>query len=150
MSIYNNPEMYAKETHITLEQAEIRCAHFRKLEELSYIAKKCPSCGQHTLVYEEGSYEEGYSSYVYCENDKLNIIEDGEEYESDCEFTSNVTKPYEAIRGVGDLDIVLMFAFDLQKNIKAVERMVGCQWSEFVENNTKQICNGGDLLETVR
>lgn len=150
MSIYNNPELYAKEANITLEQAEIRCTYFRKLEELNYLAKKCPSCGQHTLTFEEGSYEEGYGSYIYCDNDKLIQTENGEEYESDCEFTSDVEKSYEAICDVRDLDVVLMFGFDMQKSdIKEFEAMVGCKWSEFVENNTKRDCIGDELHEAI-
>lgn len=141
MALCDNSKEYAEKTLISLEQAEIRCEYFRKIKEKMYEAKKCPKCGEHTLEIEGGSYEEGINSYVYCENDKIIVIdEDGEEYETECDFTSDITKEFEPISDWYDFDVVLMFSLDIDSDgIKAVEEQIGCSWTEFVEKDTMDL-----------
>jgi hypothetical protein len=143
MSLCDNAKEYAEKTYITLEQAKIRCQYFIKLKAKIYEAKKCPKCGEHTLEIESGSYEEGYSSYVYCENDKIPTVdEDGDEYMEECDFTSDVTKEFEPISHWFDFDVVLMFSINIESDgIKAVEEQIGCSWSEFVEKDTNDLLN---------
>jgi hypothetical protein len=143
MSLCDNPKEYAKQTHISLEQAEIRCKYFKELKEKIHAARKCPKCGEHTLAIEGGSYEEGIQSYVYCENDKIPTIdEEGDEYMEECDFTSDVTKEFEPISHWYDFDVVLMFSIDIDRDgIKAIEKQIGCTWSDFVENDTKDLLN---------
>lgn len=143
MSIYDNPEQYAKEARTTLEQAEVRCAHFKQLAEKMEEIKKCPKCGARTLELEGGSYEEGIKEYVYCENDEVKEIdeEDGEEYFTECQFTSPITKEYQALDSYYDFDIVLEFASEIDElGLETIEKRIGLSWHEFVEkeNQTDQ------------
>lgn len=141
MSIYNVPKDYAAQTVMSLEQATIRCNHYKKIEEQSFEASKCPQCGQHTLAIECGSFEEGYSDFVYCENDKVTVTdEDGETYHTDCDFTSNVTKEYEPISHYYDFDEVLAFSIGIEQGgLASIESNIGCTWSEFVEKANKRL-----------
>ncbi|ALP36813.1 hypothetical protein ASL14_12210 [Paenibacillus sp. IHB B 3084] len=59
MNIYDNPEKFAKDLKISLEQAEMWCKNQKKIQEEIEQARLCPKCGKHTLEYEIGSYEEG-------------------------------------------------------------------------------------------
>lgn len=141
MSIYNNSEEYAKRTFMSLEQAEIRCEYFRKLQQKMYESKKCPKCGQHTLEIEGGSYEEGTKDYVYCENDKVSEIdEDGEKYLADCDYTSDVDKEHEPISQWYDFDEVLALVIDFDRNDKKeVEEHIGCSWDKFIDTSNKKL-----------
>lgn len=141
MSIYNNPEVYAKKTLMTTEQAIIRCEHFKKLQQVMYEAKKCPKCRQHTLEIEGGSYEEGTQDYVYCENDKVTVNdEDGEEYLTDCDFTSDVEKEFEPISHWYDFDVVLAFSDNLERDGKdKAEIYIGSSWEEFVNASNEKL-----------
>lgn len=141
MSLYNDPKEYAAQTLMSLEQATIRCNHFKKLKDQIFKAKKCPQCGQHTLEIEGGSYEEGYNSFVYCENDAVNVTdEDGEIYQTDCDFTSNVKKEYEPISHYYDFDDVLAFSIHIKKDgLASVESSMGCSWSEFVKKANEKL-----------
>lgn len=140
MSIYNNPEQYAKETHMTLAQAEVRCAHFKQLAQKMEDIRTCPKCGKNTLELEGGSYEEGIKASVYCENDEVKVVdeEDGEEYFTDCDFTSPVTKEYQALDSYYDFDIVLEFAGEINEvGITEIEKRIGSSWNDFVEKENK-------------
>jgi len=140
--IYDNAEEYAKQTFTTLEQAKIRCDHYKKLQEQQHQAKKCPKCGQHTLEFETGCYEEGYGDYIYCENEKVEkvIDEDGEEFYKECDFTSKVTKNFEPIHHWWDFDEVLAFSIDIERDGKEeIEKQIGCTWTQFVENANKEL-----------
>lgn len=130
MSIYDNPKEYAEKTSITLEQANVRCKYYKELENKVNEARKCPECGGHTLELESGSYYEGTSDFIYCDNE-----------ENDCEFTSNVTEQFEPLLHGYDFDIVLYFGVNdiQQKDIKEVEDDIGCSWFDFVEKHNKEI-----------
>lgn len=141
MSIYNNIEEYAKQTFMTTEQATIRCAHFKELEQKTHEAKKCPKCGKHMLAIETGSYEEGTHDYVYCENEQVLVVdEDGDECFTDCDFTSDVETEYEPIWHWYDFDEVLAFSIELETEYKKeVETHIGSSWLEFVEASNKKL-----------
>lgn len=141
MSIYNNTEEYAKQTFMSLEQSEIRCKYFRKIQQKMHESKRCSKCGQHTLEIESGSYEEGTQDFVYCENDKVSVIDEyGEKYLTDCDFTSDVDKEYEPVNHWYDFDEVLAFSIDFESNGKEmVEKHIGCSWDEFINESNKKL-----------
>lgn len=122
---------------MSLEQAEKRCEHFKKLKEQIYQAKKCPKCGEHTLEIEGGSYEEGIKPYVYCENNKVKVFDGVEEYEDDCDFSSKITKEFEFLNSYCDFDVALAFVVDIQRDgFERTEKNIGCSWNEFIEKDT--------------
>jgi carboxypeptidase C (cathepsin A) len=141
MSLYDHPKEYAKETFMSLDQAEIRCRHYKKMQEKRHKAKKCPTCGKHTLQIEDGSYEEGITAYVYCENDEVPYVdEEGDTCFTDCEFTSEITEQYEPISHWYDFDEVLAFSMEVEEEgIKKIEERIGCTWTEFVEGSNKEL-----------
>ncbi|MCK2000725.1 hypothetical protein MZM54_04890 [[Brevibacterium] frigoritolerans] len=140
MSLYNNPKEYAKETMMSIEQATLRCEHFKKIQQIMHEAKKCPKCGKHSLGIEGGSYEEGYSDYVYCENDEVVVIENGEELFTDCGFTSDVKEEYEPLNHWYDFDVILSFCFQIkEEGLPETERNIGCTWDEFINKEKKQL-----------
>jgi hypothetical protein len=142
MSIYNDPKKYAEETHVTLKQAQIRCNHYKKIEELIHQRKKCPTCGKYTLEYEGGSYEGGIQPFIRCDNDEVLVYDEdsGEEVFTDCKFTSDVTKEYEPLAGYFDFDEILMLSMDVERDgLEAVESMVGQSWFQFVETSNQEL-----------
>lgn len=67
--IYLNPYKYACVCNIPFELAKIACLKRRHYyKELRKHGPFCPACGSKSIFYEEGSYEDGYDSYVECEN----------------------------------------------------------------------------------
>lgn len=142
LSIYDDAKKYAKETFMTIEQAEVRCIYFKKMQEERHLAKICPKCGKQTLEIESGSYEEGISPYVYCENEEGEkvIDKDGNEFFNECDFTSDVTKEYTAINHWYDFDEILSFSIEVEREgLKKIEKQIGCTWNEFVENANREI-----------
>lgn len=141
MSIYDNPQEYAKKTFITLEQAVLRCQHFKKLKKEIQEAKKCPKCGAYTLEFESGCYEEGYGDFIYCTNEISDVDEDGEEVFVECGFTSSLTEQFQPLVHWYDFDIILMFSNDIEeRGMDKVEKEIGCSWPEFVDKITKEDC----------
>jgi ssDNA-binding Zn-finger/Zn-ribbon topoisomerase 1 len=142
MALCDDTKNYAKETFITMEQAEIRCEHFKKIHQKIQDAKKCPKCGKHTLQIELGSYEENTTDYVYCDNDEIPYIEDGEEYFNECDFTSDVTAQFEPISHWYDFDIVSSFACNIEsEGLSQIEKQIGSSWFDFVEDDNKKLNN---------
>lgn len=142
MSIYQSVEEYAKQTNITKEQAKIRCDYYLALQKKADEKRVCPECKQATLVHESGCSEGGYGDYIYCENDKVPYVEDGEEGMTDCEFTTNDTGEYEEIMSYYDFDVVLAMAHDIER-LKQDEMEVtvslGQNWQMFVERENQRI-----------
>ncbi|MGR6760290.1 hypothetical protein ACU1JV_00405 [Paenibacillus sp. T2-29] len=90
MSIYDDPAAYARKVRITERLSRIWCEYQAKILKEHEAAKRCPSCGKHTLEYEGGSYEECIQPYIYCSNDEiLAIDEDGVEYFAECDFSAD-------------------------------------------------------------
>lgn len=142
MNIYQSATEYAKQTNTTEEQAKIRCDYYLALEKKAEKKRVCPDCKQPTLVYESSCSEGGYGDYIYCENDKVPYVEDGEEGVTDCEFTANDCGEYEEIMPYTDFDVVLAMALDIERlkqdNIE-VEMSLGQNWHMFVEKNNQEI-----------
>lgn len=125
---------------MTLEQAKKRCEYFKKLHEQIHEAKKCPKCGEHTLEVEGGSYEENIKPYIYCSNDKVKVVDGQEEYEDDCDYSSEITKEYEFLNTYCDFDVILAFVVDLERDgFERTEKNIGCSWKEFIEKESKDI-----------
>ncbi len=146
MSIYDNPQEYANKAYITLEQAKIRCKHFKKIEEEINETRKCPKCGEYTLEFEGGSYEEGYSDFIYCTNEVRQIDEDCDGCDVcegcfvECEFTSNVTGQFEPLSDGYNFDIVLYFSFQIKEcGIEEVEKQIGGSWPQFVDRDNSTL-----------
>lgn len=127
MTIYKDPQTYAKEAYISLELATIRCAEYLPFVEAIEPAKKCPNCGEHTLAIELGSYEEGTSELVYCEN------------EEGCDFTSEVTDELEPLQHWYAFDEVLALSCDIDRDgLSTFEEQLGCSWVEYAEKIIKK------------
>lgn len=137
MTIYNDPQKYSKQTSTSIEQAELRCSLFKQIQQKVHEARKCPKCSKHTLTLEEGNYEEGYSDYIYCENDKIVVIDDGEECTTDCGFTSEALKEFELLYHWHDFDEVLAFSLDNEDRGIEAERKLGCSWADFVDKSNQ-------------
>lgn len=68
-SIYANPYKYACVCNVPFELAKIACKKQRHLEKEQRKHKAyCPTCGSKHLVFEMGSYEEGYGDFFECED----------------------------------------------------------------------------------
>lgn len=140
MSIYENPEKYAELTLTTLEQAKIRCEHFLQVEKEMHEVKKCPKCGKHTLEAESGSYEEGYGSYLRCENSEVETFdEESNRILDDCYYTSGITSEY-MVASEKDYDVVLAFSYELAEGkMPVLEKHIGCSWTEFVDKDNEKL-----------
>lgn len=101
-NIYANPYKYAVKCNIPFELAKIMCKkqrHFRKEERKHRMY--CPKCGSKELIFEGGSYEEGYGDFIECDSC-------GETF--DCSEVPN--SEYANLTGFEDFDPVLFFAGD--------------------------------------
>lgn len=66
--IYDNPYKYAIECNIPYDLAKIACLKHRHfLKEKRKKAPRCPICDSKRMIYQMGSYEEGYGDYVECD-----------------------------------------------------------------------------------
>lgn len=66
-SIYDNPYKYACVCHVPFELAKIACKKQRHIDK-EYVKHipRCPACNSKKLYIVSGSYEEGYDSFVEC------------------------------------------------------------------------------------
>ena len=112
-SIYANPYKYSCVCDIPFELAKIMC------KNRAY----CPVCKSKKLIFEHGSYEEGYDSFIECDAcgktfdyDKIPNIE------------------YASIAGYEDFDAVLYFG-SMQNKSEAWKEACGAithdKWIEF-------------------
>lgn len=104
-SIYANPYKYACQCSIPIELAKIACAkqrHFEKEERKHRMY--CPVCGSKKVIFEGGSYEEGYGDFIECEDC-------GETF--DCGEVPNVE--YANLTGWKDFDVVLFYSNTVNK-----------------------------------
>lgn len=140
MSIYESAEKYAEHLNMSLEQATIRLEYFSKVKEEMKETRKCPKCKQYTLAVEGGEWESGISDWIYCENDKIEMMdEEGEKYFGECDFTDGVKKEY-LFAFDHDFDAVLMMSCSLDINDEeAVENYIGSTWPEFVKRDTESL-----------
>ena len=97
MSIYESPALYARKVRITERLAYIWCEHQLKLQAEANKASVCPRCGEASLEWEIGSYEEGNADYIYCSNYEFSYEEDGEQYLGDCDYTSEIKSEHEPL-----------------------------------------------------
>lgn len=140
MSNYADVKAYAKRNQITEAQAKVRCDHFLAIERKIEAAKVCPKCNQPTLEFEQGSYEEGYGDFIFCDNDEVPVIEDGETVMDDCGFKSDVIDPFKILGSGEDFDVVEYARYDLEQG--TVQEMYGMDWNEFVENDNQALAKG--------
>lgn len=99
-SIYANPYKYAVTCDIPFELAKIACAKARHCKkEARKHPMRCPNCNSKRLCFEHGSYEEGYSDYIECDNC-------GETYDVDAVPNSE----YQSLTGYEDFDAVLFYS----------------------------------------
>lgn len=67
--IHLNPYKYACVCNIPYELAKIQCLKYRHIDKEERKHRPfCPECGSKHIGYEMGSYEEGYSSFFYCDD----------------------------------------------------------------------------------
>lgn len=136
MSIHNDHVEYAKKVRMPVNLAKIWCTNQLEIKEEMNKAKICPKCEKPTLELELGSYEEGYNDYVYCVNNEiLAIDDDGEEYYTDCDYTSEPKNEHEPLSCWYDFDVLLAHSIgydesrkhdtDLQEWLKFVREEVG-------------------------
>lgn len=142
MSLYDNPQEYANKTYISSEQANIRCALFKKIQNNIDEARICPKCGMKTLKFVEGSIVKGIESNIICVNEK-NIRVDDEEKESfvDCKFTSNLTEKFSPLVPYYDFDIIFIMGNNsetLDKIENEINEEFDCTWSDFVNGINKE------------
>ncbi len=140
MSIYDSVEGYAKELNMSVEQAKIRIDHFSKTKAEMKESMKCPKCQQYTLAVEHGEWEAGVSSWIYCENDKIEKVdEEGDKYFDECDFTDDVENKY-LFAFEHDFDVVLMMSCSVDiTNEQEVLSYIGSSWNDFVEKDTESL-----------
>lgn len=140
MSIYESIEEYAVYTHMSLEQAKIRCEHFLEIKQRIHESRKCPKCQQHTLDVERCDWELNIQPYIYCENDKIEAKdEDGKSYFDECDFTDDVKLEY-LFATEADFDVILCLAYDIKKQgVQSVENMIGQTWKEFLDKEHEKL-----------
>lgn len=66
--IYGNPYKYAYKCDVPIDLARAICKLQRKYDKMRHRAAKCPKCKARALVYESGSYEEGYGDFIACDS----------------------------------------------------------------------------------
>lgn len=140
MSVYDSVEKYATELNMSIEQAEIRLAYFKKVREEMKHSRKCPKCHKYTLEFEGGEWESGIKDWVYCANDEIEKIDDeGNKFLDECDFTDDVRKEH-LFAFHHDFDVVLMMSCGLDiHDDEAVLHLIGETWSEFVNKDTKTL-----------
>jgi hypothetical protein len=137
MSIYENPTQYAEKNSIPLELAEKWCEDMLKIDNKINLLKVCPICNQPTLEYESGSYEESISDYIYCENDKILMIdENGEECETECAFTSNIVGEYSLLQPDINFDVIRWFGMSPKERLQ--EFGDNEKWLEFARKTIEK------------
>lgn len=96
-SIYANPYKYACKCNIPIELAKIACLKQRHfIKEQKKHPMHCPICKSKNMIFESGSYEEGYGDFIECEDC-------GETF--DCDKVPNAE--YASLTGWEDFDGVL-------------------------------------------
>lgn len=140
LGIYESPEKYAEHLNMSLEQAKIRLEYFLKVKEEMKKTQRCPKCEQHTLAIEGGEWESGVSDWIYCENDKIELIdEEGYKYFEECDFTDDVKKEY-LFAFEADFDVVLMMSCTVDiTNDEEVLKVIGLSWKDFVRKDTEEL-----------
>ena len=128
-SIYANPYKYAIECDIPFSLAKIMCKKQRHFEkEQRKHRMYCPVCNSKNLVFESGSYEEGYGDFIEC-NDC------GETF--DCDEVPNVE--YASLTGWEDFDAVLYFSNTENKSDGWMEACGATTHEEWLRYATKMI-----------
>lgn len=143
ISIYDSVEKYSKKLNMSVEQAKVRLDYFSKVKVEIEESRKCPKCGQYTLVFEGGEWECGISDYIYCENDKIEKVdEEGDLFYDECDFNDDVKSEY-LFAFNNDFDVVLMMSCGLDINDNQdVLNAVGLSWDEFVKKDTENLSKG--------
>lgn len=126
-SIYANPYKYACKCNIPIELAKIACLkqrHFDK--EQKKHPMYCPVCKSKHLIFESGSYEEGYDDFIECDDC-------GETF--DCNKVPN--SEYASLTGWEDFDAVLYFSTCCGNKLEGREAACGSaereEWLEFAK-----------------
>ena len=128
-SIYANPYKYACQCCIPIELAKIACKKQRHfLKEQRKHRMYCPVCKSKNVVFEMGSYEEGYGDFIECEDC-------GETF--DCNEVPNVE--YASLSGWEDFDAVLYFSNTENKSDGWKEACGTTTHKEWIEFATKNI-----------
>jgi hypothetical protein len=109
---------YARKIHFyKMSLVKKRLKMYDNLEIQKQKSMICPKCGNKSLYFEGGSYEENYGDGVYCDY---------------CNFVSDITEDFESLRFGNDFDVLLWFSIDIDRHgIEEVEKEVGCSWNEF-------------------
>ena len=128
-SIYSNPYKYAIECNVPFELAKIACAKQRHFEKDARKHRMyCPICKSKELVFEEGSYEEGYGDFIECQN---------------CGETFNINEvpnsQYARLTGWEDFDAVLYYSCTKNKTAGWMEACGATSHEEWVEFAKKVI-----------
>lgn len=128
-SIYANPYKYAVKCNIPFELAKIMCLkqrHFHKEERKHRMY--CPICKSKNMIFEGGSYEEGYGDFIEC-------TDCGETF--DCDEVPNVE--YASLTGWEDFDAVLYFSDTENKLDGWMEACGATTHEEWLKFATKMI-----------
>lgn len=104
-SIYDNPYKYACVCNVPFELAKIACLKQRHLNKMQQKhPMRCPHCNSKSLIFEMGSYEEGYGDFIECDDC-------GDTF--DCAEVPNAE--YANLTGWEDFDPVLYFSTTANK-----------------------------------
>jgi transcription elongation factor Elf1 len=126
MSIYENPQQYAKHCHISLDLAIKRCEKYvRKIKLAEKVV--CPKCGSHELHFDNDGGD-------YSTNDFISCTDCWEAYDTDDERLKDWVENYRWF------DEVLWFANDIsRRGKKQVEKELGEKWEMFVQKSTNEM-----------
>lgn len=128
-SIYANPYKYACTCNIPIELAKIACLKQRHfIKEQRKHRMYCPVCKSKNLIFEGGSYEEGYGDFIECEDC-------GETF--DCDKVPNAE--YASLTGWEDFDAVLYFSNTKNKSEGWMAACGATTYEEWLEFATKMI-----------
>lgn len=117
---------YAKNYHMSYENAKIRVLIFEKLAEAMHEASLCPSCKQHSLYMEPSEEEYSSQAWIVCENEE-------------CPYSSDVSPEFEMLSHTYDFDVVAAVAYDVKKNVDGFVQQMGTSWDEFVQQSNKDL-----------
>ena len=134
-TIYDNPYKYACVCNVPFELAKIACLKRRHKDKMRRKHPvHCPTCNSKHLIYEMGSYEEGYSDFIECD-------ECGDTF--DCSEIPNIE--YVDLTGWDDFDAVLFFSQNDVAKTEDGEKACGAEdleeWIKFAQNNIIGIRN---------
>ena len=119
-SIYANPYKYACKCDIPIELAKIACLKQRHfIKEQQKHPMYCPVCKSKNMIFEGGSYEEGYGDFIECEDC-------GETFD----YNEVPNAEYASLTGWEDFDAVLYFSSNTENKSEGWKKACGAETHE--------------------